>query len=100
MPHKDGLEVAAELTKTTRCKILVLTMHDPGELIAQVQKSGASGYLIKTQAAKDLVRAVQEVLDGGMFFPAGDPPSLKVITEKPDRKRKSGMFRSRPSDHA
>jgi DNA-binding NarL/FixJ family response regulator len=100
MPHKDGLEVAAELTTTTRCKVLVLTMHDPDEVIAQVRNAGASGYLIKTQAGKDLVRAVQEILDGGMFFPAGDPPSLNVIAEKPTKQKKSGMFRSKGSGGA
>jgi DNA-binding NarL/FixJ family response regulator len=101
MQHKDGLEVAAELTRMgTRSKILMLTMHDPEGVIAEVKKSGASGYLIKTQAAHDLVRAVQEIFDGGTFFPAGVPPSLKVVTEKPKAKKKGGMFRVRPPNGA
>jgi DNA-binding NarL/FixJ family response regulator len=69
MPRKDGLEVAGEVTKLgVRSKILVLTMHDSKELVAAVRKSGASGYVNKTHAARDLIRAAQDIFDGGTFF--------------------------------
>jgi CheY-like chemotaxis protein len=69
MPRKDGLAVAAELSKSkARSKILVLTMHDSRELATAVQKAGASGYVIKTQAARDLLRAAEAILAGGTFF--------------------------------
>jgi len=69
MPRKDGLAVAAELSKSkARSKILVLTMHDSRELARAVQKAGASGYVIKTQAARDLLRAVEAIFAGGTFF--------------------------------
>jgi DNA-binding NarL/FixJ family response regulator len=69
MPRKDGLAVAAELSKSkARSKILVLTMHDSKELARAVQKAGASGYVIKTQAARDLLRAVEAIFAGGTFF--------------------------------
>ena len=97
MPGKDGLEVATQLARMgDHSKVLIFTMHDPIELISEVKKAGASGYVIKSQAARDLVHAVQEIFDGGMFFPAGDPPSLKLVTEKPSAQKKGGMFRMKP----
>jgi hypothetical protein len=52
--------------------------------------------VIKSQAARDLVQAVQEVFDGGLFFPTGNPPSLNVVVEKPKKKKKGGMFPTPP----
>ncbi len=78
MPGKDGLAVAAELTKSkSRSKILVLTMHDSKELASAVQKAGASGYVIKTHAARDLVRAAQTIFEGGTFFAVDPLPPAK-----------------------
>jgi DNA-binding NarL/FixJ family response regulator len=75
MPGKDGLEVVGEVTRLgIRSKILVLTMHDSKELAAAVRKSGASGYVTKTHAARDLIRAAQNIFDGGTFF-LGEPPA-------------------------
>jgi DNA-binding NarL/FixJ family response regulator len=92
MPRKDGLEVLRDLHELkVRSKILVLTMHDSKELGAEVQKLGASGCVIKTHAARELVRAMQEILDGGTFFPTEDTAPPKPVTEPP--RRKSGIFR-------
>jgi len=69
MPRKDGLEVTGEATKSgVRSKFLVLTMHDSKELVAAARKAGASGYVNKTHAARDLIRAAQDIFDGGTFF--------------------------------
>ncbi len=74
MPRKDGLEVVIEARKLgLRSKILVLTMHDSKELIAAVRKAGASGYVNKSNAARDLIRAAQHILDGGPFFSVETP---------------------------
>jgi DNA-binding NarL/FixJ family response regulator len=88
MPRKDGLEVLRDLQKLKiRSKILVLTMHDSKELSAEVQKLGASGCVMKTHAARDLARAMQDVFDGGIFFSGETPPSPKsAADEKPDKK--------------
>jgi DNA-binding NarL/FixJ family response regulator len=94
MPRKDGLEVAAELAKLDgRSKILFLTMHDGNEVMLPIRESGAAGFVMKSRATDDLVPAVQEVLDGGVFFPAETPPSLSLKTEKPSTRKKRGTFR-------
>ena len=69
MPRKDGLQVLGELAKNgTNAKVLVLTMHESKELAELVARLGASGCVNKTSAGRDLVLAVQSVLDGGTFF--------------------------------
>ena len=78
MPGKGGLEVIGELVHMgTQSKILVLTMHDSKELSDLVRKSGAAGYVSKGHAARDLPRALQEIFEGGTFFPADPPGSAK-----------------------
>jgi DNA-binding NarL/FixJ family response regulator len=91
MPRKDGLEVLRELTRMqVRSKVLILTMHDSKELGAVVQKAGASGYVIKTHAARDLIQAVQDIFDGGTYFSSGTPASPpKPLTDQSEKKQGS-----------
>jgi DNA-binding NarL/FixJ family response regulator len=87
MPRKDGLEVLRELTRLqVRSKVLILTMHDSKELGTVVRKAGASGYVIKTHAARDLIRAVQDIFDGGTFFSAGTAAPALSATEQPEKR--------------
>lgn len=88
MPGKDGLEVIRDLAHArVSSKILVLTMHESKELAAKVQESGASGYVVKTSAARDLVQAIQKIFDGGTFFPQQSP---KTGTSARDAREKEG----------
>lgn len=83
MPGKDGIEVATELHKqNSNAKILVLTMHDSKELSAGVKAAGARGYVTKSHAARDLVKAIQTIIDGGEFFPFGGAQSTPDKSEK------------------
>ena len=89
MPGKDGLEVIGELNKLeSRSKILVLTMHDSKELTQRVQDLGAAGCIVKTSAARDLVKAIREVFSGGTFFPEGPATSTEKTRERRERKDK------------
>jgi two-component system, NarL family, nitrate/nitrite response regulator NarL len=76
MPEKDGLEVLRDLKADGVVpKVLVLSMHNSKEVIAVVRDLGASGYILKTNAAQDLIRAMEDIFDGGFFFPG---PSAKT----------------------
>lgn len=69
MPYKDGLAVASELSRTQApVKTVVLTMHNSAEMAAAVRRSGAKGFVVKSHAARDLMRAIDTILDGGVFF--------------------------------
>jgi DNA-binding NarL/FixJ family response regulator len=62
MPETDGLEAIPQiLSVSPNTKILVLTMHDSGEMAARVLATGASGLVLKSDAARYLVRAVQAI---------------------------------------
>jgi two-component system nitrate/nitrite response regulator NarL len=70
MPEKDGLEVLRDLKASGETpKVLVLSMHNSKDIIAAVRELGASGYILKTNAAQDLIRAMEDVFAGGTFFP-------------------------------
>jgi DNA-binding NarL/FixJ family response regulator len=72
MPKMSGLKAAAEIAKLgLACRILVFTMHDSKRLPIEVRQSGAQGFVLKSQAARDLVRAVDRLLAGETFFDMG-----------------------------
>jgi len=97
MPEKDGLEVIRELRAAgVTPKILVLSMHHSKELIAAVRELGAAGYILKTNAAHDLIRAMEDVFSGGTFFPGSSPkaaPSMASEAESADPEKKNPLFR-------
>ena len=74
MPPPNGLEVAAQLRHslpTTR--ILLITMHDSEEMLRAAAATGASGYLLKSDADELLMVALQRVEQGQCFVsPAFD----------------------------
>jgi DNA-binding NarL/FixJ family response regulator len=69
MPGMSGLEAAPHiLNQGAGCRILIFTMHDSTRLSAEIRDAGAHGYVQKSQAARDLVEAVECLLKGGTFF--------------------------------
>jgi DNA-binding NarL/FixJ family response regulator len=62
LPELHGLEVARRiLQRLPGTEILVLTMHASEELIRQVLRAGAHGYVLKSDAGQHLVAAVQSL---------------------------------------
>jgi DNA-binding NarL/FixJ family response regulator len=69
MPSLNGLEAARQIVKSVaQTKVLVLTMHDSDPLIQQVLEAGARGYLLKSDAGRDLVTAVDALRRNKTFF--------------------------------
>jgi DNA-binding NarL/FixJ family response regulator len=59
MPSLNGVEVTREIIKdSAKAKVLVLTVHETDGLVRELLAAGARGYLLKTDAGSDLVRAV------------------------------------------
>lgn len=80
MPHMNGLEAMANLRKQVpNAKVLILTMHDSKEYIAQVVRSGARGYLLKDSSPAELVGAIKAVHGGEVYF---SPSVSKVLIEE------------------
>jgi DNA-binding NarL/FixJ family response regulator len=71
MPSLNGLEAARQILRNDpHIKIVILTMHESENLIREVLKVGARGYVSKADAIRDLVTAVKAVRRGLTFFTA------------------------------
>ena len=69
MPGMSGLEAAPHILKLSLgCRIVSFTMHYSDRLAAEIRETGGRGYVQKSQAARDLVEAIECVLHGGTFF--------------------------------
>ncbi len=68
MPTLSGLEVARELKKrTSKAKIVFLTVHEDRELVSMAFDSGALGYVIKSRLMHDLPIAIKKAHAGDSF---------------------------------
>jgi DNA-binding NarL/FixJ family response regulator len=75
MPVMSGLEAATLIAKLDpRPRILMFTMHESDRLPTEVRQAKAQGYVLKSQAARNLIRAIEQLLTGGEFF-GPDPGS-------------------------
>ena len=75
MPGMNGLEATSRMRQLGLDRpILIFTMHESGRLGADVRRAGAQGYVVKSQAARDLVLAIDTLLAGGTFFGAPSMP--------------------------
>ncbi len=68
MPDIDGIAVTKKLkSQDNDVRILILTIHDDKALLREALKSGASGYVLKHAAEKELISAIQIVMRGDMY---------------------------------
>jgi DNA-binding NarL/FixJ family response regulator len=69
MPELHGLEAARRIIAADpAARILILTAHESEQLVREVLSAGARGYVLKSDAGRILVAALQELLEGRMFF--------------------------------
>ena len=69
MPLMNGLAAAREImTACPRAKLILLTMHADDRYVLEAVRLGVKGYVVKSQAPTDLVRAINEVLNGMMYL--------------------------------
>jgi DNA-binding NarL/FixJ family response regulator len=69
MPGLNGLDVTREILKAgVKSRVLILTMHESDGWIRVVLDAGARGYVLKSDAAHDLIAAVEAVRHDKIFF--------------------------------
>jgi DNA-binding NarL/FixJ family response regulator len=72
MPLLNGLEAGREILHNRYASAaILLTMHTEEHQIAMALRAGIRGYLLKTQAAEDLVQAIREVIRGEIYLSPG-----------------------------
>ena len=75
MPVMSGLEAVQKITDLhLNTRVLIFTMHDSRSLVNAVRKAGARGCVLKSRAARDLIRAIETLLEGGTFWGPGLAP--------------------------
>lgn len=68
MPNKSGLEVLKQIKDNKpEVPVLILSMHEEDQYALRVIKAGASGYLTKIAATEELIKAIEKVLNGGIY---------------------------------
>ena len=66
MPILNGLDAARELQRSSqKMRTVLLTRHDEDQYVTEALRAGVRGYVLKSQAATDLVHAIQQVCVAG-----------------------------------
>jgi DNA-binding NarL/FixJ family response regulator len=77
MPRMTGLQAAAELhRRRPGLRVLILSMHDNEQYFFEALRAGASGYVLKAVADRDLVEACRAVMRGQAFL---YPPAATAL---------------------
>ena len=69
MPVLNGMDAARELMKSSpKTRVILVTQHDEDQYVMEALRAGVRGYVLKSQAAEDLVHAIQEVCRGSVYL--------------------------------
>ncbi len=69
MPELNGIEAARQILKLCpQTKVLVFTVHDAEQVVVEIFRIGAHGYVLKSDAGSQLLQAIECVLDGRHYF--------------------------------
>jgi two-component system, NarL family, invasion response regulator UvrY len=72
MPGRNGLETLSEIRRLHGgLPVLILSMHSEEQFALRAIKAGASGYVTKSDAPAELVRAIRRILSGKRYVSAG-----------------------------
>jgi DNA-binding NarL/FixJ family response regulator len=99
MPSLNGLDATRQiLAEAPDTRVLILTMHDSEQVVREVLAAGARGFLLKSDAGRDLVSAVEALQARRTFFttrvaqlvlegylhpgPDTEPPFRNVLTPR------------------
>jgi two-component system nitrate/nitrite response regulator NarL len=97
MPNMTGLAATEVLRQELpQVKVLILSMHQRAEYLLRILQSGARGYVLKAASSEELLKAIETVSAGEVFFSPemahlalnqivqgnGDVPDLAVVTHR------------------
>jgi two-component system, NarL family, response regulator NreC len=84
MGEMDGATATKELTALkARAKVLILTMHAEDSYLVPLLEAGASGYLVKSAADRELIDAVRAVAHGDVYM---QPSAARALAQRIQRK--------------
>ncbi len=92
MPSLNGLEATKQIRRDDpNARVLVLTMYESDEYVAQMLEAGATGYVLKKVAGSELVYAIRAVYQGEAFL---YPSITKRLVEDYLRRIETGQERT------
>lgn len=72
MPLLNGIDAAREIHKhASSTQVVLLTMYEEEAYVLEALRAGIRGYVLKAQAAADLITAIREVLRGAVYLSPG-----------------------------
>jgi DNA-binding NarL/FixJ family response regulator len=86
MPRMTGIQAARELSRRRpQLRLLILSMHDNEQYFFEALKAGASGYVLKSVADRDLVEACRATMRGEPFlYPAAVSALVRDYLQRSD----------------
>jgi DNA-binding NarL/FixJ family response regulator len=99
MPDLDGLQATRQIRDANPdTEVVVLTMHDSDQMVRRVLDAGALGYVLKSDLAANLVRAVKNVSAGRLFLtPRVSDIVLKGFLKNGNQADPAEQTRARPT---
>lgn len=80
MPGMNGLEATRQIKALyPQVQVLILTQHDNYEYIAPLLEAGASGYVLKRSGGREVVMAIRQVVEQGVFL---EPSVARQVVEQ------------------
>jgi len=92
MPVVSGLEVSRRVkVLQLRSEVLILTMHESDELLTEALLAGVRGFLLKSDAKRHLISAIEALLEGRPYFTSVVLEKL-LVNYQLNKQNKSGML--------
>ncbi len=97
LPLANGIEVTRQIrARNPKTEILIFTMHDNETLVQELLKAGARGYLLKSDAKRHLIGAIESLVAHKPFFTAKVSETLlESFLERPSKQRSTLTSRER-----
>ena len=79
MPDIDGFDATSRIARGGgKTRVLVLTQHEHEEYVKRIMQAGASGYILKSAIAGELIKGIRAVYSGEQFF---TPAISRIMVE-------------------
>jgi len=79
MPDIDGISATKEIIANEHSRVLILSMHAEEDYLVPAMEAGASGYLVKTQADRELVNAIRSIAHGEVYVQSS---AARILAKK------------------
>jgi|SRR5271166_6191551 len=84
MPMLNGIEAARKIHQVwPQAKFLFISMHSNAMYVREAMSTGASGYILKSSAAEELLPAIQTILSGGVYVSRSlGPGAVETVSSR------------------